>query len=225
MTFTDVFIRRPVMASVVGLLILVVGMRAILALEVLQYPATSGTVATVTTSYPGADSGLVKGFVTTPLQQAIAEADGIDYLAATSVQGLSTIDAHMRLDYDPKSAVAEIQAKVASQRTVLPTAAEDPVIDATTGDATALKCCRACVPSFPATCRHIYRTTQVYLSAIRSTRSSRPWPPRPTYSSRTFGGRGTAGIDRRRLPDVFDGILDKSVDATGDGANYRVGGG
>jgi multidrug efflux pump len=138
MSFTDLFVRRPVLASVVSLLILVVGLRALLALEVRQYPETSDAVITVTTSYPGADSALVKGFVTTPLQQAIAEADGIDYLSATSVQGRSTIEAHMRLNYDPKAAVAEIQAKVASQRNELPAEAEDPVIDATTGDSTAL---------------------------------------------------------------------------------------
>ncbi len=138
MSFTDLFIRRPVLASVVSLLILVIGIRALLALEVRQYPQTSDTVVTVSTSYPGADSALVKGFVTTPLQQAIAEADGIDYLSATSVQGSSTIEAHMRLNYDPKAAMAEIQAKVASQRSVLPTEAEDPVIDASTGDPTAL---------------------------------------------------------------------------------------
>ena len=138
MKFTDLFIHRPVLASVVSLLILVVGLRALFALEVRQYPETSDTVVTVTTTYPGADGALVKGFVTTPLQQAIAEADGIDYLSSTSVQGRSTIEAHMRLNYDPKAAVAEIQAKVASQRNVLPAEAEDPVIDATTGDATAL---------------------------------------------------------------------------------------
>jgi multidrug efflux pump len=91
MKFTDLFIHRPVLASVVSLLILVIGVRALFALEVRQYPETSDTVVTVTTSYPGADSALVKGFVTTPLQQAIAEADGIDYLSATSVQGRSTI--------------------------------------------------------------------------------------------------------------------------------------
>jgi len=138
MKFTDLFIQRPVLASVVSLLILVVGLRALTALEVRQYPETADTVVTVSTSYPGADSALVKGFVTTPLQQAIAEADGIDYLSATSVQGRSTIEAHMRLNYDPKSAVAEIQAKVASQRGILPAEAEDPVIDAQTGDPTAL---------------------------------------------------------------------------------------
>jgi multidrug efflux pump len=138
MKFTDVFIRRPVLASVISLLILVVGLRAILSLDVRQYPSTDDTVVKVTTSYPGASAELVAGFVTTPLQQAIAEADGIDYLSATSVQGSSTIEAHMRLGYDPKAATSEIQAKVASKRNELPADAEDPVIEAQTGDATAL---------------------------------------------------------------------------------------
>ena len=88
-------------------------------------------MVTVTTAIPGASSELVKGFITTPLQQAIAEADGIDYLSSTSAQGVSTIEAHMGLNYDPNAAVAEIQAKVASQRNVLPAEAEDPVIDST----------------------------------------------------------------------------------------------
>ena len=138
MTFTDRFIDRPVLASVVSLLILVIGLRALASLEVRQYPETKDTVVTVTTRYPGAGSGLVKSFITTPLQQAIAEADGIDYLSSSSIQGVSTIEAHMELNYDPKDAVAEIQAKVASQRNVLPAEAEDPVIDAVTGDPTAL---------------------------------------------------------------------------------------
>jgi len=138
MKFTDLFVQRPVLASVVSLLILVVGLRALTALEVRQYPETRDTVVTVTTAYPGASGELVKGFITTPLQQAIAEADGIDYLSSSSTQGRSTIEAHMRLDYDPNAAVAEIQAKVASQRNVLPAEAEDPVISSTTGDPTAL---------------------------------------------------------------------------------------
>jgi multidrug efflux pump len=138
MRFTDRFVERPVLASVVSLLILVVGLRALTALEVRQYPETKDTVVTVTTSYPGASSELVKGFITTPLQQAIAEADGIDYLSATSSQGRSVIEARMVLNYDPKAAVSEIQAKVASQRNVLPEEADDPVIDATTGERTAL---------------------------------------------------------------------------------------
>ncbi len=138
MKFTDLFIKRPVLASVISLLILLVGIRAMFSLEVRQYPETKNTVVSVTTSYPGASSELVKGFITTPLQQAIAEADGIDYLFARSTQGRSTIQVHMELNHDPNAAVAEIQAKVASQRNVLPDEADNPVIDSTTGETTAL---------------------------------------------------------------------------------------
>ena len=95
MKFTDVYVARPVLASVISLLILAVGLRAITALELRQYPETQDTVVTVTTSYPGASGKLVKGFITTPLQQAIAEAQGIDYLSSTSRQGQSVIEARM----------------------------------------------------------------------------------------------------------------------------------
>ena len=138
MNLTDIFVRRPVLSSVVSLLILLLGVRALVDLEVRQYPETQNTVVTVTTAYPGASSELVKGFITTPLQQAIAEADGIDFLSATSTPGISVIEATMRLNYDAKDAVAEIQAKVASRLNVLPEAAQNPVIDSTTGDSTAL---------------------------------------------------------------------------------------
>ncbi|MEN8178307.1 MAG: efflux RND transporter permease subunit [Pseudomonadota bacterium] len=138
MKFTDIFVQRPVLATVVNLLILLVGLRSIGLLEVRQYPETLNTVVTVTTHYPGAGSQLVKGFITTPLQQAIAEAEGIDFLTSTSTQGVSKIEAHMKLNYEASTAVSNIQAKVASQRNVLPADAKDPVINSTTGDATAL---------------------------------------------------------------------------------------
>lgn len=138
MKFTDIFIKRPVLASVVSLLILIVGVRSLGLLEVRQYPVIDSTVVKVTTNYPGASSDLVKGFVTTPLQQAIAEANGIDYVFSTSSQGSSTIEVHMELNYDANAAVAEIQAKVASKRNVLPADAQDPVIESSTGDSTAL---------------------------------------------------------------------------------------
>ncbi|HAZ90019.1 MAG TPA: multidrug efflux protein, partial [Marinobacter adhaerens] len=138
MRFTDIFIHRPVLATVVSLLILLLGARAAMEMEIRQYPELESTTVTVTTAYPGASSDLIKGFITTPLQQAIAEASGIDYLTSTSSQGTSTIEAKMVLNYDANAALAEIQAKVASQRNVLPAEAQDPVITSTTGDSTAL---------------------------------------------------------------------------------------
>ncbi|MDX1800690.1 MAG: efflux RND transporter permease subunit [Marinobacter sp.] len=138
MRFTDLFVKRPVLATVISLLILLLGARAAMEMEIRQYPELESTTVTVTTAYPGASSDLIKGFITTPLQQAIAEASGIDYLTSTSTQGKSTIEAKMNLNYDANAALAEIQAKVASQRNVLPAEAQDPVITSTTGDSTAL---------------------------------------------------------------------------------------
>src|SRR5699024_1533201 len=100
MKFTDLFIRRPVLASVVSLLILLVGLRSLSLLELRQYPKTLNTVVTVSTVYYGASSQLVQGFITTPLQQAIAEAEGIDYMVATSTEGYSSIEVHMDLNYE-----------------------------------------------------------------------------------------------------------------------------
>ncbi|MFO7787017.1 MAG: efflux RND transporter permease subunit [Halospina sp.] len=138
MRFTDIFVHRPVLATVVSLLILLLGVRSAMEMEIRQYPELESTTVTVTTAYPGASSDLVQGFVTTPLQQAIAEADGIDYLTATSRQGRSIIEAKMDLNYDANAALSEIQAKVASQRNELPEASRDPVIESETGDSTAL---------------------------------------------------------------------------------------
>jgi len=129
MRFTDLFIRRPVLATVISLIILLLGLRSVGMLELRQFPEMQTTVITVTTVYPGASSDLVQGFITTPLQRAIAQARGIDYMTATSSKGVSSIQVHMQLNYSTDAAVAEIQAKVASQRNVLPAESEDPVID------------------------------------------------------------------------------------------------
>jgi multidrug efflux pump len=138
MRFTDIFIKRPVLSTVVSLLILLVGVRSIMEMEIREYPLLESTKVTVTTAYPGASSELIQGFITQPLQQAIAEAKGIDFLSSSSTQGFSTIEAQMELNYDANDALAEIQSKVASQRNALPVKARDPVINSTTGEGRAL---------------------------------------------------------------------------------------
>ncbi|TVS12725.1 MAG: multidrug efflux protein [Gammaproteobacteria bacterium] len=138
MNFTDVFVRRPVLATVLSLLILLLGLRSIGLLELREYPRTERAVVTVTTAYPGADADLVQSFITAPLQRAIAEANGLDYVLSDSRQGVSIIEAVMELNYDGNAAVAEIQAKVASQRNQIPTEALDPVIDVRTEQGWAL---------------------------------------------------------------------------------------
>ncbi len=138
MKFTDTFVNRPVLATVISLLILLVGIRSLGLLELREYPRADRAVIMVTTAYPGADAGLVQSFITTPLQRAIAEAEGIDYLVSTSRQGVSIIEATMVLNHDHNAAIAEIQAKVASQRNQIPREALDPVIDLRTGSSFAL---------------------------------------------------------------------------------------
>lgn len=138
MKFTDVFIKRPVLATVISLLIFLIGARAFVQLDVRQYPEIKNTVIKISTQYPGADSKLVKGFITAPLQEAVAEASNIEYITSSSTQGLSVIEAHLKLNTEPGAAIAEVQAKVASKRNVLPDNAENPVIESTTGSATAL---------------------------------------------------------------------------------------
>src|SRR5579862_6869855 len=127
MNFTDIFIRRPVLASTISLLILVLGVRAYYALPVLQYPRTENAVVTVTTAYFGADPDVVAGFLTTPLENAIAQANGIDYLNSTSTPGVSTITANLRLNYDPDKAMTEITSKVSSVLNQLPPGTQQPV--------------------------------------------------------------------------------------------------
>ncbi|MDA0977950.1 MAG: efflux RND transporter permease subunit [Proteobacteria bacterium] len=133
MKITDVFVNRPVLATVITLLILIVGLRSMSLLELREYPRADSAVISVTTAYPGADADLVQSFITTPLQRAISEAEGIDYLVSNSNQGVSIIQAYMLLNQDPNVAIADIQAKVSSQRSALPREALDPVIDLRTG--------------------------------------------------------------------------------------------
>jgi len=134
MHFTDIFIRRPVLATVVSLFILVLGLRALSLLEVRQYPKTQNAVVTVTTVYTGADPQLVAGFITSPLESSIAQAGGIDYLSSTSTQGASTITANLRLNYDPNKALTEINAKVNAVLNQLPQGSQQPVIAMDVGE-------------------------------------------------------------------------------------------
>jgi multidrug efflux pump len=133
MAFTDIFIRRPVLASVVSLLVLVLGLRALGALPILQYPATQNAVVTVTTTYYGADPDVVAGFITTPLENAIAQANGIDDMTSTSKSGTSVITVNLRLNYDPDKALTEINTKISSVLNQLPAGSQQPVLTVTIG--------------------------------------------------------------------------------------------
>lgn len=134
MKFTEIFIKRPVLAICINLLILIAGIYSLLNLSVRQYPKSDVSVVKISTAYIGADAELIRGFITTPLERAIASADGIDYLESASRQGMSEILAHLRLNYDINDALTQVQAKVAQVRNELPPEAEAPIINVESND-------------------------------------------------------------------------------------------
>ncbi|WP_286807190.1 MULTISPECIES: efflux RND transporter permease subunit [unclassified Marinimicrobium] len=137
MRFTDVFIRKPVLATVVSLFILLLGARAGMDMNVRQFPEIQNAVVTVSTAYIGADADLIQGFITKPMEREVAAAEGIDYVQSTSSAGMSTVQAYLRLDYDPNEALTQIAAQVNALRSDLPEEAEDPVVNLAVGQSTA----------------------------------------------------------------------------------------
>src|SRR5213079_1918188 len=133
-SFTDLFIKRPVLAMVVSFVILIAGLQAMKTINVRQYPRSDIAAITITTVYVGASAELVRGFITTPLERAIAAADGIDYLQSSSGLGVSTITARLKLNYDVNKALAQISSKVDQVRNDLPPEAEVPIINITSAD-------------------------------------------------------------------------------------------
>src|SRR6202045_2591910 len=138
MSFTDIFIRRPVLASVISLLILLAGIQSGLKLQLRQFPELSSATITITTVYPGANADLIKGFITTPLMQAVASAEGIDTLVSNSQQNTSTITLNLLLNANADRAVADVLAKVNQVKYLLPREAFDPIVVKQTGDSTAV---------------------------------------------------------------------------------------
>lgn len=134
MNLTDLFIRRPVLATVISLMLLVLGLRSLTSLPVLQYPRTENAVVTVTTAYYGADPDIIAGFITTPLENVIAQANGIDYITSTSQSGISTITANLRLNFDPNKALTEVNSKVNSVLNQLPPESQRPMISIKIGE-------------------------------------------------------------------------------------------
>ncbi len=138
MVWTDIFIKRPVLSIVVSLLILLIGFKAATSLPIRQYPKLSNTVVNVTTVYPGASADLIQGFITTPIEQAVASAEGVDYMTSSSVLGTSTIQVYIKLNFDPNQALTEVLAKVNSVKYLIPKESNDPIVTKTTGQTTAV---------------------------------------------------------------------------------------
>src|SRR5271165_3806466 len=135
MNLTDIFVRRPVLAIVVNLIIIIAGLQAIRTLNVRQYPKLESATVTVRTAYVGANADLVRGFITTPLERSIAAADGIDYIESQSVQGLSTVNVRLKLNFPAAAALSDISARVDQVRADLPPEAEVPAISIEPSDA------------------------------------------------------------------------------------------
>jgi multidrug efflux pump len=166
--FTDIFIRRPVLAAVVSILILLIGARSYYSLPVRQYPKLDNTVISVTTSYPGAPAELMQGFITVPIEQAVAAAEGIDYMTSSSTQGKSVISAYIRLNYDPSKALTDVMAKVQQVKYQLPKEAFDPVILKTTGQSFAVMYIGFSSPQLtsPAISDYLARVVQPLLATV-----------------------------------------------------------
>src|SRR5712672_2631106 len=139
-SFTDLFIRRPVLALVVSFVILIAGLTAMKTLNVRQYPRSDIAAITVTTVYVGADAELVRGFITTPIERAMAAADGIDYIQSTSVQSMSTVTARLKLNYDANKALSDIASRVDAIRNNLPPESQIPVIAIQPADTQTASC-------------------------------------------------------------------------------------
>ncbi|MGC8696926.1 MAG: efflux RND transporter permease subunit, partial [Halothiobacillus sp.] len=131
--FTDIFVSKPVLATVISLVLFVLGIRSFGLLPVLQFPFTQNAVVTVTTAYPGADANLVSSFITTPLENAIAQSNGIDYMTSSSTQGVSLITVNLKLNYEPDKALTEINTKVNSVLNQLPPQAQKPTLAVSIG--------------------------------------------------------------------------------------------
>ncbi|MGO4524590.1 efflux RND transporter permease subunit [Microvirga sp. 2MCAF35] len=138
MSFTELFIRRPVLSMVVSLLILLLGAQGLMSLQVRQYPEVEETTITITTTYTGASADLIQGFISTPIAKSVSSAEGVDYVTTQSRLGISTVSVRMRLNTDPNAALTEVTAKVQQVRAQLPSEAEDPVIMKGTGQSFAL---------------------------------------------------------------------------------------
>src|SRR5262245_3930453 len=138
MRFTDIFIRRPVLATVVSLLILLIGLASAFNLPVRQFPELTNTKITITTVYPGANADIIRGFITTPMLQAVASTEGIDTLTSASQQNLSKIELNLRLDANADRAVADVLSKIQQVKTLLPRESQDPIVTRQTGDPIAL---------------------------------------------------------------------------------------
>ncbi len=202
MRFTDVFVRRPILATVVSLLILLIGLKSFTEMNVRQYPKLSNTVITVSTTYAGASPELMQGFITQPIEQAVAGAEGIDYMTSSSVQGKSTVTIYVKLNLDPNVAMTDVMAKVNQVKYLLPREANDPVITKSTGQTTAVMYIGFSSPSLAgaAITDYLSRVVQPILATVDGVASAdilggQPFAMRVWLDPRRMAARGVSAQD------------------------------
>lgn len=209
-SFTEIFIRRPVLAIVVNLVIIIAGIQAVSSLNLREYPKNENAVVTVNTVYLGASAELVRGFITTPLEQAIAEAGGIDYIESISAQGISTITIRLELNYDGNDALAEISSKIDRVRNDLPPSAEVPIINMTTADSQFASCYLSFTSEYMAQNEitdYLIRVVQPRLSAIVGVQRAQ------ILGARTFAARIWLKPDRLAAFDLSPAQVRQAVAA------------
>jgi multidrug efflux pump len=209
MSFTDLFIRRPVLSLVVSLLILLVGLRAMTTLPIRQFPKIDNTVITVTTVYPGATADLMQGFITTPIEQAVSAAEGIDYMTSSSQQGKSLVTVTIKLNYDPSKAMTDVMAKVQQVKYLIPKEANDPVIAKSTGQATSVMYLGFSSPSLsgPAISDYLSRVVQPLLSTVDGVASA------DIIGGQTFAMRVWLDPDRMAARSISAGDVAAAIQA------------
>jgi len=211
--FTDLFIRRPVLAIVINLVILIAGMQAYRSLSVRQYPRNENAVVTIQTFYFGADANLVRGYITTPIERAVASADGIDYIESTSSQGLSSIRIVLKLNYDGNTALSEISTKVDQVRGDLPPESEVPVLSMETADsefASAYLRFNSDVMKPNEVTDYLVRVVQPRLSAVKGVQRA------DILGGQTFAMRIWLNPERMRaydvsVEDVMEALAEQSI--------------
>lgn len=239
MSFTDLFVRRPVLSLVVSLLILLVGARSLLVLPIRQYPKLDNTTITITTSYPGASANLMQSFISTPIEQAVSSAEGIDYVTANSLQGTSTVEVHVKLNEDPNKAMTDVMAKVQQVKYLLPADANDPVITKSTGQSLSIMYLSfsSAKLSRPAITDYLTRVVQPVLSTINGVAEAKilggqTFAVRVWLKSRKDGRPRYLGIGRRdrhsrqQLPvgsRPDQGLLHRPQHNRGDGPHHGGG--
>lgn len=215
MSFTDIFIRKPVLATVISLTILLVGLRCYFGLQTRLYPKIDASVVSISTHYAGADAALMEGFVTTPIENALGGVSGIDYITSTSSSGSSVVTVHFELGYDLNVAVSDINSKVNSIRYLLPKEIDNPVVSKTDPNATPIMYLSFSSDSLAVEeiTDYLNRTIQPQLQTVSGVGSAQVWGP--TYAMRIWLDHGLMAAHNITPADISYALTNQNIQVPG----------